>query len=164
MIIVLFIQSGDDTTANTSRLCLKAARPVRKDLLLVSTIPFDLIYQCDHNFPFPLISLNPKGNGDGRRWNHMWSCVRLSKQGCGMCWGTEKVITWKYCFKYLFSTFVSLSEIVHLNGPGTRPTTFQWLPWRPASQADRCLFLQGFRWNWRCLSYFSSPLRLFEVF
>ena len=53
MILVFFNpQSGDDTTANTSRLCLKAARPVRKDLLLVSTFPFDLIYHCDHNFPF----------------------------------------------------------------------------------------------------------------
>ena len=104
LIIVLFIQSGDDTTANTSRLCLKAARPVRKDLLLVSTIPLDLIYQCDHNFPFPLISLNPKGNGDGRRWNHMWSSVRLPKQGCRVCWGTQKVLTWRHCFKYLFST------------------------------------------------------------
>ena len=27
--------SGDDTDANTSRLCLKAARPIRKDLLEV---------------------------------------------------------------------------------------------------------------------------------
>jgi len=27
--------SGDDTSANTSRLCMKAARPVRKDLLVV---------------------------------------------------------------------------------------------------------------------------------
>ena len=31
------LQSGDDTSANTSRLCLKAARPVRKDLLVVSS-------------------------------------------------------------------------------------------------------------------------------